>query len=121
MTPNADFGSLQSGEVCDLTGASYRQLDYWARSGIITPEATTDKKGHGRPTGSGSVRWWKRTQLPTIRALVVVSDVITGNHAGPSQLLRAVGQASSPRGPYVLEHEEVRITVQMLARERSAS
>jgi DNA-binding transcriptional MerR regulator len=35
--------------VCRLTGVTYRQLDYWARTGLVTPSITP-------ATGSGSKR-----------------------------------------------------------------
>jgi hypothetical protein len=114
------FGSLSSGEVCEQTGATYRQLDYWARAGIIRPEAHTDH--HGRPAeGSGTRRWWLRSQLPTIRALVALSDTTTGTGNHPSQILRAVGRSPNPRGPWILEQDGVRITVQLTSRQRTAS
>ncbi len=36
-------------QVCNLVGITYRQLDYWARTGLITPSLQ-------RATGSGSQR-----------------------------------------------------------------
>lgn len=45
-----DDGLLSSEAVCQLTGLSYRQLDYWCRSGVI--EATVPARG------SGSTRRW---------------------------------------------------------------
>ena len=35
--------------MCRLTGVTYRQLDYWARTGLVTPSVTP-------ATGSGSKR-----------------------------------------------------------------
>ena len=36
-------------QVCNLVGITYRQLDYWARTGLITPSLQ-------QATGSGSQR-----------------------------------------------------------------
>ena len=48
MTDSATFG-FSGPTVCRLTSVTYRQLDYWARTGLVTPSI--------RPaTGSGSKR-----------------------------------------------------------------
>lgn len=40
---------LSSAEVCRLVGISYRQLDYWVRTGAIeTPDNCAIGSGHGR-------------------------------------------------------------------------
>ena len=36
----------RAGSVCRLTGASYRQLDYWARTGLVRP-SVKDAQGSG--------------------------------------------------------------------------
>jgi DNA-binding transcriptional MerR regulator len=48
MTENSTFG-FSGPTVCRLTGVTYRQLDYWARTGLVTPSITP-------ATGSGSKR-----------------------------------------------------------------
>ena len=48
MTDTATFG-FSGPTVCRLTGVTYRQLDYWARTGLVTPSITP-------ATGSGSKR-----------------------------------------------------------------
>jgi DNA-binding transcriptional MerR regulator len=48
VTDSATFG-FSGPTVCRLTSVTYRQLDYWARTGLVTPSI--------RPaTGSGSKR-----------------------------------------------------------------
>ena len=53
---------LSTHQVCRLTGATYRQLDYWTRGGSIKP--------HQPAEGPGSARRWQRSQLPEVRRLV---------------------------------------------------
>ncbi len=42
-------GGFRGAEVCSLVGITYRQLDYWARTGLLRPSITD-------ATGSGSQR-----------------------------------------------------------------
>lgn len=60
-------------EACDLAGISYRQADYWARIGLIEPEAPAN--------GSGSRRRWNRHQVLMLAALAQV-----GSHVLPGRL-----------------------------------
>lgn len=48
MTDTATFG-FSGPTVCRLTGVTYRQLDYWARTELVTPSIR-------RASGSGSKR-----------------------------------------------------------------
>jgi len=48
MMATANFG-FSGPTVCRLTGVTYRQLDYWARTQLVTPSITP-------ATGSGSKR-----------------------------------------------------------------
>jgi DNA-binding transcriptional MerR regulator len=48
MTESQIFG-FSGPTVCRLTGVTYRQLDYWARTDLVTPSVTP-------ATGSGSKR-----------------------------------------------------------------
>ena len=48
MTDSSTFG-YSGPTVCRLTGVTYRQLDYWARTELVTPSITP-------ATGSGSKR-----------------------------------------------------------------
>lgn len=53
--------------VCQVTGITYRQLDYWDRSGLVSPSVTAAK-------GSGSARLYSSediAQLQTIHELLL--------------------------------------------------
>lgn len=39
--------TISSGELCSRSGATYRQVDYWTRIGLLAPETPVD--GSGRP------------------------------------------------------------------------
>ena len=108
---------LSTVEMCRATGATYRQLDYWARTGVIRPPATVDRYGH-TAEGSGFRRWWRADQIPTIRALTAVSAMATNGNGHPSKLMRAVGNDPNPSGPWVVEHDGLRITVEAVTKRR---
>jgi len=59
---------LRSTEVLRGTGITYRQLDYWARCGLITPEV----EGHG----SGSRRLWRRSDQLRLRRLARLQELL---------------------------------------------
>ena len=42
--------------VCRLTGVTYRQLDYWARTDLVTPSITAGQ-------GSGSKRTYSYSDV----------------------------------------------------------
>ncbi len=48
--------------VCRLTGVTYRQLDYWARTGLVTPSITA-------ATGSGSKRTYAYGDLLEVKVI----------------------------------------------------
>lgn len=54
-------------EVCRLVGISYRQLDYWARTGLVTPSI---RDAHG----SGSQRLYSFQDLVTLRVIKKLLD-----------------------------------------------
>lgn len=60
-------------EACVLAGISYRQADYWARIGLIDPEAPA--------RGSGTRRRWNRHQVLMLAALAQ-----TGSRVLPGRL-----------------------------------
>ena len=55
--------------VCRLTGVTYRQLDYWARTGLVTPSITP-------AMGSGSKR--KYSYLDVLEVKVIKSLLTSG-------------------------------------------
>ena len=48
--------------VCRLTSVTYRQLDYWARTGLVTPSIT-------RAQGSGSKRRYSYSDLLEVKVI----------------------------------------------------
>ena len=44
--PEAEVGGYRGPQVCKLVGITYRQLDYWARTGLLRP-SLADAKGSG--------------------------------------------------------------------------
>jgi DNA-binding transcriptional MerR regulator len=53
--------------VCDIVGISYRQLDYWARTGLVTPSVRA-------ADGSGSQRLYSFTDLVELRIIKRLLD-----------------------------------------------
>ena len=54
-------------EVCRLVGISYRQLDYWARTELVTPSV---RDAHG----SGTQRLYSFQDLVTLRVIKSLLD-----------------------------------------------
>lgn len=50
MTADGAVGVMSSREVCQATGATYRQLDYWTTAGWIRPLRACRGDGHSRWT-----------------------------------------------------------------------
>jgi DNA-binding transcriptional MerR regulator len=48
--------------VCRLTGVTYRQLDYWARTGLVTPSITPAR-------GSGSKRKYSYSDVLEVKVI----------------------------------------------------
>src|ERR1700691_1404295 len=48
--PTTDVGGFHGPQVCGLVGITYRQLDYWARTGLLQPSVTT-ARGSGTRRG----------------------------------------------------------------------
>jgi len=48
--------------VCRLTGVTYRQLDYWARTGLVTPSITPAQ-------GSGSKRKYSYSDVLEVKVI----------------------------------------------------
>ena len=53
--------------VCRLTGVTYRQLDYWARTGLVTPSITP-------ATGSGSKRRYSYSDVLEVKVIKSLLD-----------------------------------------------
>jgi DNA-binding transcriptional MerR regulator len=54
-------------QVCRLVGITYRQLDYWARTGLLTPSLATAK-------GSGSKRRYDYTDVLEVKVIKSLLD-----------------------------------------------
>jgi DNA-binding transcriptional MerR regulator len=54
-------------QVCNLVGISYRQLDYWARTGLITPSVQ-------QATGSGSQRLYSFADVVQLKVVKRLLD-----------------------------------------------
>lgn len=59
-------GIVTSRELCSLTDATYRQIDYWCRQGILEPA------GKGTP-GTGNRRMFNASLVDKVRLLVKIS------------------------------------------------
>jgi hypothetical protein len=60
-----------SGEASILSGASYRQIDYWERQGMLGPR-------QGKPTGLSGSGWKRGFSFPELvlaRAYVLAADI----------------------------------------------
>jgi DNA-binding transcriptional MerR regulator len=64
--PDQAAEGYRAPQVCSLVGITYRQLDYWARTGLITPSLQ-------RAAGSGSQRLYA---FPDIVQLKVVKRLL---------------------------------------------
>ena len=53
--------------VCRLTGVTYRQLDYWARTGLVTPSITPAR-------GSGSKRAYSYGDVLEVKVIKSLLD-----------------------------------------------
>ena len=53
--------------VCNLVGITYRQLDYWARTGLITPSVQ-------EAAGSGSQRLYSYTDVVQLKVIKRLRD-----------------------------------------------
>src|SRR5881409_920764 len=54
-------------EVCRIVGISYRQLDYWARTGLVTPSVR-------EAGGSGTQRLYSFNDLVQLRVIKKLLD-----------------------------------------------
>ncbi len=54
-------------KVCRITGVTYRQLDYWARTGLVTPSITPAQ-------GSGSKRTYSYRDVLEVKVIKSLLD-----------------------------------------------
>jgi DNA-binding transcriptional MerR regulator len=82
---------LSSDQVCKLVGISYRQLDYWSRTGLI--------EGQEDAGGSGRRRRWTPVQVERVRALQLVQKLRTLPYAEVVKLLDQMRAPAIEQGP----------------------
>lgn len=58
----SDLG-YRSSQVCEITGVTYRQLDYWVRTGIVAPSICCGGQG------SGTQRRWSAADVVRVAAV----------------------------------------------------
>ena len=66
MSQEREFG-YRAPQVCTLVGITYRQLDYWARTDLITPTLQ-------RATGSGSQRLYSFSDVVQLKVIKRLLD-----------------------------------------------
>lgn len=66
MTPNIEPG-FRGTKVCKIVGISYRQLDYWARTGLLRPSLEEAK-------GSGSQRLYSYEDVVELKVIKQLLD-----------------------------------------------
>lgn len=74
--------TLSSVELCEVTGATYRQLDYWCRLEIIKPTS-----GEGNP-GAGFPRRFDVKIVEPLKTLVQISEAF--DYAIRTETLRKI-------------------------------
>ena len=67
MTNEREMAGYRAPQVCKLVGITYRQLDYWARTGLITPSM---QEAHG----SGSQRVYSFTDVVQLKVIKNLLD-----------------------------------------------
>ncbi len=75
MTDNHNDPTLgfRSPQVCAIVGITYRQLDYWDRSGLLGPSMQT-------ASGSGTQRLYNFQDIVTLRVVKRLKDAGTSLH-----------------------------------------
>ncbi len=83
-TELSEQDTVSSKELCELTGATYRQIDYWCRQGYI-------HAAHSDTPGSGNKRRFSKSNIDRVKLVVKIS--------------KAFSRENTPLG-YILEHYE---------------
>ena len=65
--PATRVGGFSGPQVCGLVGISYRQLDYWARTGLLQPSVAAAK-------GSGSRRVYAYSDVLELKVIKQLLD-----------------------------------------------
>ncbi|MHB8511445.1 MAG: MerR family transcriptional regulator [Actinomycetota bacterium] len=67
MASGSISGGFRGPTVCKTVGITYRQLDYWARTGLVTPSVKD-------ATGSGSQRLYSFTDIVHLKIIKRLLD-----------------------------------------------
>ena len=67
MTSEREVSGYRAPQVCNLVGITYRQLDYWARTGLIVPSLA-------QASGSGSQRLYSFTDVVQLKVIKNLLD-----------------------------------------------
>lgn len=67
MVSNAPVEGYRGPQVCSLVGITYRQLDYWARTGLLTPSISQAK-------GSGTQRRYSYRDVLELKVIKQLLD-----------------------------------------------
>ena len=79
-------GGFHGPQVCGLVGITYRQLDYWARTGLLQPSVASAK-------GSGSRRIYSYSDVLELKVIKQLLDAGRVTPVGPPC------RRMPPRGP----------------------
>lgn len=82
-----DVTGYRGPQVCSIVGITYRQLDYWARTGLLHPSITEAK-------GSGSQRVYSYTDLVQLKVIKRLLDAGVSLQAARKAIecLRSTGE-----------------------------
>lgn len=75
MNTTTTPASYSTREVCDIAGITYRQLDYWARMGLVVPSIDAAR-------GSGSRRRFSNHDVAVVRVVAAVAGWVPLNRLG---------------------------------------
>ncbi len=68
MTDDQPADGFRGPVVCKIVGITYRQLDYWARTGLLTPSMSPEG------TGSGTRRLYSYQDIVRLRVIKQLLD-----------------------------------------------
>lgn len=84
--------TLSTSEVADEVGASYRQIDYWMRIGVLPVEDPAS-----RAPGCGNRRRWTRQQVDQVKVAKRLYDH-GATHQVATEAVRSVGELIAREG-----------------------
>src|SRR5580700_11166674 len=67
MVSDAQVGGYSGPQVCGLVGITYRQLDYWARTGLLQPSVASAR-------GSGTRRLYSYSDVLELKVIKQLLD-----------------------------------------------